>query len=97
MASEELLPNASVVIITGTAIANGTIDRLLELSRGARYIALIGPSATVVPNPLFERGVSAIAGVIAVDSERVMQIVSEGGGTPQLKAAVKFVVIEPAK
>jgi len=96
VASEELLPKADVVIITGTAIANGTIDRLLELSRGARYIALIGPSATVVPDPLFERGVSAIAGVIVVDSEKAMQIVSEGGGTPQLKAAVKFVVIEPA-
>jgi len=96
VASEEHLPKADVVIITGTAIANGTIDRLLELSRGARYIALIGPSATVVPDPLFERGVSAIAGVIVVDSEKAMQIVSEGGGTPQLKAAVKFVVIEPA-
>ena len=51
VACEELLPKASVVIITGAAIANGTIDRLLELSAGARYIALISPSATVVPDP----------------------------------------------
>ena len=95
IACEDLLPQANVVIITGTAIANGTIDRLLELSKGARSIALIGPSASVVPFPLFERGVPAIAGTIVVDSERAMQIVAEGGGTPQLKGAVRFVVIKP--
>ena len=97
VACEELLPQADIVIITGTAIANGTIDRVLELSRGARQIALIGPSATVVPDPLFERGVSAIAGAIVVDAEKAMQIVAEGGGTPQLKTAAKFVIIKPKK
>jgi len=94
VASEELLPQSNIVIITGTAIANGTIDRVLDLSRGARYIALIGPSATVMPDPLFARGVSAIAGVIVTDDEKAMQIVAEGGGTPQLKAATRFVVIK---
>ncbi|MEM3733889.1 MAG: DUF364 domain-containing protein [Nitrososphaerales archaeon] len=94
-ACEELLPQSDIVIITGTAIANGTIDRILELSRESRYIALIGPSATVIPDPLFDCGVSAIAGVIVVDPEKAMQIVAEGGGTPQLKTAVKFVVIKP--
>jgi uncharacterized protein (DUF4213/DUF364 family) len=95
IACEEFLPKSNVVIITGTAFANGTIDRVLELSSKARYIALIGPSATLVPDPLFERGVSAIAGVIVVDSEKAMQIVAEGGGTPQLKVATRFVVIKP--
>lgn len=95
VACEEILPQSSVVIITGTAIANGTIDRLLELSRKARCIALTGPSATVLPDPLFKRGVSAIAGAIVVNAEKAMQIVAEGGGTPQLKEAAKFVVIKP--
>ena len=94
VASEELLPQSNVVIITGTAIANGTIDRVLDLSRTARYTALIGPSATVIPDPLFTRGVSAIGGVIVTDAEKAMQIVAEGGGTPQLKVATRFVVIK---
>jgi uncharacterized protein (DUF4213/DUF364 family) len=94
VASEEFLPQSDVVIITGTAIANGSIDRVLDLSRTARYIALIGPSATVIPYPLFARGVSAIGGVIVTDADKAMQIVAEGGGTPQLKAATRFVVIK---
>lgn len=67
---------------------------MLDLSRAARYIALIGPSATVVPDPLFARGVSAIGGVVVTDPEKAMQIVAEGGGTPQLKVATRFVVIK---
>ena len=31
-ASDEILPKADVILITGTAIANGTIDHLLRLS-----------------------------------------------------------------
>jgi uncharacterized protein (DUF4213/DUF364 family) len=93
-ASEKFLPQSNVVIITGTTIANGTIERVLYLSRKARYIAMIGPSATVVPDPLFSRGVSAIGGAIVTDAEKAMQIVAEGGGTPQLKAATRFVVIK---
>lgn len=94
VACEEFLPRSDIVIITGTAITNGTIDRLLELSKKAKYVALIGPSASVVPDPLFERGVHAIAGVIITDPEKAFQVVMEGGGTPQLKKAAKFVVIE---
>jgi uncharacterized protein (DUF4213/DUF364 family) len=96
VAVEEFLPRATVAIITGTTIANSTIDRVLELSKNARYIALVGPSASSVPDPFFDRGVSAIAGVIVVDSKKAMQVIEEGGGTPQLKTATKFVIIRPA-
>lgn len=41
-ASEEMLPKADIAIITGTTLANGTIDRLLELSRNSREIAVVG-------------------------------------------------------
>jgi uncharacterized protein (DUF4213/DUF364 family) len=94
-ACEEFIPKADVVIITGTAITNGTIDRMLELSKQARLVALIGPSATVIPDPLFEKGVSVIGGSIVVDPDKVLQIVAEGGGIHQLKNSLKFIVIEP--
>lgn len=93
VAAEELLPRASIAIITGTALANGTIDRLLELSKNAREVALVGPTASTLPDPLFKHGVTVIGGVKVIDSERAMQVVSEGGGTPGLKEACKQVVI----
>jgi len=94
-ACEELLPEADIVLITGSAVANGTIEHLLQLSRNARQVAVVGPSASIVPDALFSRGVNVIGGVIVTDPDKAVQIVVEGGGTPQLKSATKFVVIKP--
>jgi uncharacterized protein (DUF4213/DUF364 family) len=94
-ACEELLPEADVVVVTGTAIANKTIDRVLELSRGAREIGVVGPSAGMVPDPLFKRGVKMVGTIKPVDADRLIQIIEEGGGTPQIKPAVKFINVRP--
>lgn len=90
-ACEEILPQANVALLTGTTLVNGTIDRMLELSKGAREIALVGASASVIPDPLFRHGVTIVGGIEVLDPDKLLQIVAEGGGTPQLKAAVEFV------
>ena len=94
-ACEEVLPQANVAIITGTALVNGTIDRLIELSEGAREIAVVGASASVLPDPLFKRGVTCVGGIKVLDPDKLMQIVAEGGGTQQLKAAAEFINLRP--
>lgn len=94
-AAEDLLPQADVVVATGSSLANGTIDRILELSNNAKEFALVGPSANVIPNPLFDRGVTAIGGVKILDGDRMIQIIAEGGGTPQLKSITEFITIRP--
>jgi len=97
VAAEEVLPRADIVIITGTALANGTIDRLLELSKDAREKGLAGPTASVFPDPLFKHGVTLIGGIKITDSEKIMQIISEGGGTPNFKVACKQIVVKPRR
>ncbi len=94
-ACEEILPQADVAIITGTALVNGTIDRLIELSKGAREIAVVGASASVLPGPLFKCGVTCVGGIKVLDPDKLMQIVAEGGGTQQLKAAAEFINLRP--
>jgi len=94
-ACEELLPKADIVIITGSAIANKTIDRVLELSKKAREIGVVGPSAGIIPDPLFKRGVKIISSIKPVDADKLLQIIEEGGGTSQIKSAVKFINIRP--
>ncbi len=95
VAAEEVLPYADIVIITGTTLANGTIDRLLELSKDAREIGLVGPTASVFPDPLFKHGVTLIGGIKVTAGEKIMQIISEGGGTPNFKAACKYITVKP--
>ncbi|MCW4009710.1 MAG: DUF364 domain-containing protein [Candidatus Bathyarchaeota archaeon] len=94
-ACDQILPLADVVLITGTALVNGTIDHLLELTTNAREVVIIGASAGILPEVLFERGVTVVGGVKIMDANKMMQIVSEGGGTPALKSAVQFISIKP--
>ena len=79
------------MVITGSSLAKGTIGRLLELSENARIVALVGPTVSCVPDPLFRRGVDYAGGIQIDDADKAMQILMEGGGTPQLKHSGKFV------
>lgn len=94
-AADVLLPKANVVIITGSAIINHTIDHLLNLSRKARQIAIAGPTASMLPDPFFKRGVTAMGGIKIVNPDKAMQVLAEGGGVHQLKKYCKFYVIKP--
>ncbi len=94
-ACDQILPTADIILITGTAIVNGTIDHLLELSKNAREVVLVGASASIIPDVLFERGATIVGCVKIVDACKMMQVVSEGGGTPALKSAVDFISFKP--
>ena len=93
-ACEQVVPQADVVVITGSSLANGTIDRLLELAGNARTIALVGPTVSCLPDPFFKRGVDFTGGIRIHDADKAMQVLSEGGGTPQLKQAGEFVTFK---
>lgn len=95
-AAEEIIPQSDVVLITGTSIVNGTVDRLLELSRNAKAVALIGATAGVPPTVLFDHGATMVGTVRVKNPDAVMRIVAEGGGTPSLSDAVEFVVYRPS-
>ena len=90
-ACEKVIPQADVVVITGSALVNGTMERLLELSENAKTVALVGPTISCLPDPLFRRGVDYAGGIRIDDPDKAMQILSEGGGTPQLRGAGAFV------
>jgi uncharacterized protein (DUF4213/DUF364 family) len=73
-AAEYVLPFQDFVFVTGTAIINKTLPRILELSQKAT-VALVGPSTPLTP-VLFEHGISALAGLVAEN-------------TPELAAAIQ--------
>jgi uncharacterized protein (DUF4213/DUF364 family) len=75
-ASEEILPKADVVGLTGTAFTNHTIEKLLELSKG-KFIVMIGPTSPLSP-VLFDYGVDVIGGTKIVDPEKVVRFITEG-------------------
>ncbi len=89
----EILPTCSVVIITATSLINKTFHRIIELCRDARERCILGPSTPLCPEIFKKYGVTCIAGVKVIDPERVLKIISQGGGTRNFKDSVEKVVI----
>ena len=89
--SPHVLPDCQVVIITGTALLNRTLDGILDSCRGAREIAILGPSTPLLPEVFAARGVTLLSGIEVIDSRRALRVISEGGGTRQLLDAIRKV------
>jgi len=88
-----MLPKADVAVITGASLVSGTLDGLLELSKGARFVAVAGPTASMLPEPLFERGVNLVAGSRAKGSN-VVEAVAEGMHYRGFKELVEKYIIK---
>jgi uncharacterized protein (DUF4213/DUF364 family) len=75
----ETIVQASVVIITGSALVEGGLDDLLHAAGNARAVILAGPTASPWPPPFFKRGVRVLGGIRVLDQHKILQVVSEGG------------------
>jgi hypothetical protein len=82
--AENLVPQADVVGITGTAFINHTIEHLLSLCRPDAYVVVLGGTAPLSP-VLFDYGVDAISGTKVDQPEVVLHCVSQGATFRQLK------------
>ena len=95
-AAEQILPESDIVLITGTALENGTIDRLLELSKNAEEVAIVGPTAGMLPTVLFKHGATIVGTVRVTNPDKAMQIIGEGGMPRALMEATDRRVYRPA-
>lgn len=85
-----VLARCSVAILTGTSLVTGTCDGLLDDLGQPREAVLLGPSAPFCAQVFAGTRLTRIAGARVLDAEGVLQVVSEGGGTPRLKSHVSF-------
>lgn len=63
------LAHCTKILSTSTVLLNDTLDALLESCRHAQRIALIGPGAACLPDPLFARGVTSLGGSWVLDAQ----------------------------
>jgi uncharacterized protein len=77
----DLLPTCSVALITSTALITESLDALLEAAAGCREVALLGPSTPLLPEGFADTPVTWLSGIRIENPARVLQVVSEGGGT----------------
>ena len=79
-----LIPQAEVVAITGTALINHTLDGLLALCKPESLVMVLGPSTPLSP-VMFEHGATVISGARVVDEAAVIRTVSQGATFQQVE------------
>ncbi len=86
-----LLPAAEHLIITASAITNGTLPNLLRLAKQA-FTVLVGPSTPLTPK-LFDFGIDALSGFVIEDKAAALRMVEEGGSVSALRRHGRFVTL----
>jgi hypothetical protein len=78
------------VLCTSTVLLNDTLDGLLARCAGASAFALVGPGAACLPDPLFARGVTVLAGAWIEDGPALLDAIRTGRpwGTSARKSAL---------
>jgi uncharacterized protein (DUF4213/DUF364 family) len=75
----EFVPDADLLIITGTTILNGTLSGLLGMAKSGCEIVVTGPTASMVPESFFARGVTMLGGILVTKPDELLDIISEAG------------------
>lgn len=83
-AAKELIPQADVVAITGTAFINHSITGLLALCQSNALVMVLGSSTPLSPL-LFDHGISFLSGSHVYDEDAVALTVQQGAAFPQVK------------
>jgi uncharacterized protein len=88
---QQALRQCDVAIITATTLLNGTFEETIDALGAPRAVALLGPSTPLAPLIFRDTPVTHLGGVAVADPRRMLQIVSEGGGTPALRPYLNFI------
>jgi hypothetical protein len=83
-AAADLVPQADVVAITGTALINHTLDGLLALCRPDALVMVLGPSTPLSPT-LFDHGATIISGARVIDEEAALRTIAQGATFQQVE------------
>ncbi|MFQ5963829.1 MAG: Rossmann-like domain-containing protein [Candidatus Scalinduaceae bacterium] len=76
---KEIIPQANILVITGVTLVNHTLGPILQLARRESEIVVVGPTASVYPEPLFKRGVTVLGGVRISDAAKMIHLIGEAG------------------
>ena len=94
-AAADLIPQADVVAITGSALINHTLDGLLALCRPQALVMILGPSAPLSP-VLFAHGAAILSGARIVDETAALRTIGQGASFQQV-AGVRLLTIQKAE
>lgn len=77
--ASQAIPKADLLIITGTTLINDTLEGLLEIRKPGAETIVVGPTASMLPNAFFARGVNVLGGIMVTEADKVLDVIAEAG------------------
>ncbi|OPX70589.1 MAG: hypothetical protein A4E38_01393 [Methanoregulaceae archaeon PtaB.Bin108] len=75
----EVVPGADLLVITGTTLLFHSLEPILACAKPGAKVVIVGPTASMLPDAFFRRGVSVMGGDLVTRPDDLLDILSEGG------------------
>ncbi len=75
----DILPQADVALITGSALVNGSLENLLALARPEARVTVVGPTVGMLPDAFLARGADVLGCARITAPDAFLDLLAEGG------------------
>jgi uncharacterized protein len=75
----EMLPDADVVMITGSTLVNNTLEDLLAFTRPDARVTVVGPTVGMLPDAFLARGTDVLGCIRITEPDAFLDLLAEGG------------------
>jgi len=75
----QFVPQADLLVITGVTVLNDTLEGILKMAKPGAQILVTGPTASMLPDAFFRRGVTMLGGIRVTRPDAVLDLVAEAG------------------
>jgi uncharacterized protein (DUF4213/DUF364 family) len=77
--AREVVPEADVLLVTGTTLLNDTLEDLLGWARPDTRVTVVGPTVGLLPDAFLKRGADILGGVRITQPDDFLDLLAEGG------------------
>lgn len=74
-----VVPEADVLLVTGTTLLNDTLDDILAAARPDTCKVVVGPTVGLVPDAYLRRGCDVLGTIQVTEADAFLDVLAEGG------------------
>jgi len=93
-----VVPEADVLLITGTTLLNDTLEDILGWAKPSARVTMVGPTVSLLPDAFLRRGADILGTVRITDPDAFLDALAEGGSGYHFlgRTAQKVVLVRSA-
>ncbi len=77
--AREVVPEADILLVTGSTLVNDTLEDLLSWARPEARVTVVGPTVSMLPDAFLARGADILGTVRIGDPDGFLDLLAEGG------------------